>query len=227
MIANGLINNEILNNLPMQIGIKDSKRRYCFVNKSLLALLGFDSADAMLGRTDEELSAPCSALAEQIAIFDQHVLQQTQAVESYFLGEYESGQELLFGKSFWQYSEPDGEKLLIHTCNIIKQTDIPTSIMSHIACRRIDTSYVEVNDNFHKLSKQEFIVTYCLMTGATCREIAELMGLSRRTVEGYVQNVHNKWATESKSQLIMKARSIGITRIIPRSLLSFGPIFTA
>jgi DNA-binding CsgD family transcriptional regulator len=54
------------------------------------------------------------------------------------------------------------------------------------------------------LSKRQRQCLYYLVRGKTAGETAEILGLSTRTVEFYLQNIKNKMNADSKSELIEK-----------------------
>ena len=58
-----------------------------------------------------------------------------------------------------------------------------------------------------KLSQREVDCIFYLIQNKTAIETAELMNISRRTVESYIENIKIKLACESKAAIIKKFRN--------------------
>ena len=59
------------------------------------------------------------------------------------------------------------------------------------------------------LTRREVECMYYLLRGQTAKGTANVLGLSRRTVESYIENVKGKLCCNSKSQLVSKILESG------------------
>lgn len=55
-----------------------------------------------------------------------------------------------------------------------------------------------------ELTERQLQCAEYLLQGKTAREIAELLGLSRRTVEYYLSNIKSKLECKNKAEMILK-----------------------
>lgn len=63
-----------------------------------------------------------------------------------------------------------------------------------------------------RLSAREQEVLQLLARGCSNREIAELVGLSRLTVEGYIKAIYRKLAVGSRTAAVFEAQKLGLLR---------------
>lgn len=74
-------------------------------------------------------------------------------------------------------------------------------------------------DNICNLSDRELECLFFILRGKSAKQIGEYIRLSKRTVESYIENVKNKFGCHNKSELILKAFSMGYMNIIPPRFL--------
>jgi DNA-binding CsgD family transcriptional regulator len=74
------------------------------------------------------------------------------------------------------------------------------------------TANYTFNSGIH-LSRRELQCLQLSILGKSARKAGIVLGLSQRTVEGYLNNVKKKLAVKSKSEMIEAGLRIGITLI--------------
>lgn len=72
-----------------------------------------------------------------------------------------------------------------------------------------------------KLSDRQSICLYYVINGYSSSTIGLKLGLSKRTIESYIDHLKDKFHCDSKQELIEMAISRGYLEIIPKSLLGF------
>lgn len=70
------------------------------------------------------------------------------------------------------------------------------------------------------LTAREQETLFLLLYGRKPQYIANIMGISIKTVEGHVARLRTKFAANSKNELIDKALEAGFGSLIPESLLN-------
>ena len=69
------------------------------------------------------------------------------------------------------------------------------------------------------LSKRECECLFYMLHGQSAQNISNVLGITRRTVESYIENIKNKMAVSSKRDLIDKAHHLGYALTLPLNML--------
>ncbi|CAM2944449.1 transcriptional regulator LuxR [Legionella steigerwaltii] len=178
-------------------------------NEPTLELLGHNSLNEAIGKapfesmTHEcacELRAnDCEVLTKKnFKIFDEDVLRQDGAIF----------QSLTF---IFPLFEGTNEVSALFGFSVILNKQSLSMAMNHIAqFRLLDLLAPSMNipgieiENIY-LSRREKECLQFLIRGKNTREVAQILGLSKRTVEHYLENIKNKMSVNTKSELIEKA----------------------
>lgn len=78
---------------------------------------------------------------------------------------------------------------------------------------------LEDNNSSSLLTARQSECMFFLLRGKTAKEIARILNLSFRTVEGHIEGIKYKLVCSTKSELISKAIAEEYMNIIPTSLL--------
>ncbi len=78
---------------------------------------------------------------------------------------------------------------------------------------------IDENHNPIGLSTRELECLFLQLRGKTAKEIAEILKLSKRTVEYYIDNMKTKFGCFNKTELLTAAMSQGYQYHIPKTLL--------
>ena len=72
------------------------------------------------------------------------------------------------------------------------------------------SSVEEVFKGGMPLSERESEILHFVARGFSNREIAELTGLSRFTIEGYTKSIYRKLAVSSRTAAVFEAKAMGL-----------------
>lgn len=84
--------------------------------------------------------------------------------------------------------------------------------------------YLQSGYNDYQLTRRESECFFYFLQGRTAKEIANILFISRRTVEKHMQNIKQKFHVTKKSALIDIAVAENLLAIIPPSLLRQGEV---
>lgn len=93
---------------------------------------------------------------------------------------------------------------VIFHCSPLNKAQI-RSVMSADVAKTSDFGADNYSINEYKLSKRERECLSYLLRGKTVREISMILGLSKRTVETYVENVKHKFRCHTRTELLVEA----------------------
>jgi DNA-binding CsgD family transcriptional regulator len=198
----------ILDHAAIYVVAKDRHLKYTYCTENFSTGLGLDSPSQIIGKTDSEL-------------FDEPVAKTYQHGDSLILN----------GKPYINQLEiqPHVDKKI----DILVTKNILTNNQGRetgIVCTFVDITGLSFNSTPSKFSfdentlrynfliekqqeyftRREFSVFKCLMRGYTSKLIAIRLGLSIRTVEGYIVAIKQKLQCNSKQEVIETAMRYGL-----------------
>lgn len=219
-----ILNRLILDQLPGCIGWKDTNFKYLGGNKSLLSIKRLKDESELIGCDDKSLVKPDDPL---LPIFQQQDIL------------------VLLGQSFEMIhaEECDGKENVVYSEKVPLKDDNSTIIGVLFHCRpwaqsqlfklltSIDQKYMastEVSDyysfdqhhNTAQLSERELECLFLQIRGKSAKQIGDILGLSKRTVESYADNIKSKMGCQNKSELLVKATSQGYQCHVPKRFLN-------
>lgn len=221
-----------VNHLPGLYVVLDLESRFLAGNNAALDWTGFTSEDQMIGKTYSDM--PCRA-SEQHANF---IMQDQLIIKNH------NGYGKIIG--LYCYDNNQWRVVLAEKFPIRNEESKLVGLASYLSdlthANVIDVSkfirLAEFNQNKSiPLTQSGFLISdssaasrritirqeeclFFLIRGKTCKEISNILRLSVRTVEQYVEQLKNIFVCDTKSELIEKAISNGQMSIIPKSLLS-------
>lgn len=74
---------------------------------------------------------------------------------------------------------------------------------------RVPTEPVKLIKNLYKLTNREVDCLSYVLKGKTLKETADILNLSKRTVESYFENIKSKWGCKNKTELLIQAFKSG------------------
>ncbi|KTD82220.1 helix-turn-helix transcriptional regulator [Legionella waltersii] len=208
----------LLDHLPGYIGWKNLNRQYIGANKALLKFKGFGDLEELAGKTDEELS-PGSI--EENKIYQQQDLRVFNG-EKITTVHLDSKSSEVFLLEKIPLTDPNNSvKGLIYSCrpcrhksgiyNALRQFDEQLLLNSHHYT-------LSDNENTYELTQRECECVFLLTRGKSAKEIGELLSLSKRTIESYIENIKNKMDCKNKAEILVKAVLNGYHNHIPTRL---------
>ena len=221
---------QLIDQLPCLIVLMDKKSRFLYSNNYTAKLFGYNSRLKMLDKGIDAHGMRCPAVesAEQFIKQDKHVMETLSTLTILDIHGYATNEtKILLTKKLpvfinseligtvCQCTEIYSDSLL-KTSAFIMQTDQQYYSKSN----RDSRSYVVDNILGHTtLSKREKDCIFYLIRGNTMKEIAQILQLSWRTVESYINNVKFKWRCTNKKEVVAYAISHGFLNYIPQNVL--------
>lgn len=188
--------NNLVENLPGYVLIKDLDSRYIAASEEMPRLLGFANLADMLGKTDGEKNCPAALKAKDFRQEDLNLIQNDIPISSVAHLDYAEGQ---FSCIY--------HKWLIHDDNGLPQAIVVFNQPFEFRNRAAAKSHGE--SNYFKLSKQQLKCLKLLLRGNTYHRISQELSLSPRTVESYINEIKVKMNCHKKSQIIETALKFG------------------
>lgn len=213
------INDINLDAIPGAIGFKDQASNYCAGNTELARYMGYSMADAIVGKSDDDIRADTVELAEQYRQQDQVVMRSGRQ-QHLDIGYYQNQglQVHLSTKQPWR--DISGALLgTVFTCIEIK-AELMQHIFEDIFSKRQPRFY-QIGGLYDSLglSKRESQCLFFLIRGNSAKDIAKRYHLSPKTIEYYIDKLKQKFNCLNKSHLIESAINMGFIMNIPNEIV--------
>jgi DNA-binding CsgD family transcriptional regulator len=223
-----------IHQMPGFVAWKTPDSIYAGANDLCAKLAGYQNVDSYLGTKDYEWKCEAVEVADKIRQQDELVLKTKKAWHSFNILKFSQSLTYYFSQKSVLYL-PGGEILgvlfigtIVTDASILKMFNTvvkndPQKTNAKIQCNIY--SIVKENDEYQLTPRQEQCMFY-LLRGKTSKTIANILGLSVRTVEAYIDDIKNKFQCMNKSELIEKAISTGYFHRVPASLIKNNLIVT-
>ncbi|MGL4829022.1 MAG: helix-turn-helix transcriptional regulator [Vibrio sp.] len=210
--------------LPGYWGCKDLNSVFVYANQAYGQLIGVDSGEECIGRTDFEMPSPTAACAADFQQQDRYVIETGHSVKVLDIHPYPDGHwhAHIFTKTPWRDREGNIQGTIFFGQDL---TDTAILEVGHWVCRATglsnNTEFKSATDRAAlKLTARESEVLFLLLYGKKPQHIARVMGISIKTIEGYEAKLRSKFGALSKDQLIDLALDRGFGSVIPKTLLN-------
>lgn len=214
--------NSIIEQIPGCVGWKDANFKYLGGNLNLLAAKNLQYEEELIGRTDDILSKKYSKLNE--FYYQQDLLAlQGHSLEIIYTDPYDD-------KAYFLQKSPLRDINaniigVIYYCKLWSKPDF-IKLLQQVDKKYLDSTGVvnyyafDQHHNTAQLSERELECLFLQLHGKTAKEIAIILGLSKRTIESYVDNIKAKMGSQNKSELLIKAMTQGYQHYIPKKFIS-------
>lgn len=217
----------IIDNLPGLIWIKDINFQYIMCNERCRQFVGFPSKNYLIGRDD--YNSPWEDYADIYREGDIQVLESGKSLS--FLHPirlYEGRDIAIITRKSPFY---DDSNHIVGITGFISVITAPNTIHKLISLSNYDHDLISIShqnklqyvlsDNFEKfnLSKRETTCLFYLLRGKTAKEIAEIIFISVRTVEKHIDSIRMKLHCKTRSEIIGKAIDQGFVHFVPSDYL--------
>ncbi|MFZ8769974.1 helix-turn-helix transcriptional regulator [Vibrio harveyi] len=220
------IEQSLLRQLPGCWGCKDNDSVFRYVNQEYAELIGYDSPEVCIGKTDFEVASPTIECAKEFQEQDRHVIETGESLKILDIHPYPDGhwRAHIFTKTPWR--DDDGN--IIGTIFYGRElTDTAVIEVGYWVCRAIGGTpnqqsifrFSNLKPEPEKLTCREQETLFLLLYGKKPQFISQVMGISTKTVEGHVARLRTKFEANSKNELIDKAMEAGYGSIVPKTLL--------
>lgn len=198
-------------NSPDPWGAKDNQSRFLYANDAYKTLLNIPLSFQIEGRLDSELPAATAEFAPQFQAHDRQVELQginLTSLEVHPFGKEKAIQPYLFEKSpLYNLNHQcvgtifHGRKLLFFSPEMLLLNQSPASFM-----------FASPDNLF---SEREWDVIFFLLQKKTSKEIAQLLNLTPRTVQSYIQGIYYTADVTNFNEFISFCKVTGYDKYIP------------
>lgn len=213
----------IIEQLPGYIAWKDNNHHYLGCNRNLANVYDFSHPNQIIGMKDKDLG---EVTEEALAFYhdsDKLALNGKTVKVIHNIGSPD------LTKSFLLEKKPlfNTENSIVGTifqCHELKENII-------LSLRKHDEKYqlpylksykIEAFENPFDLSTRELECLFCVLRGMTAKRVAEVLQLSKRTVEFYISNIKNKFGSLTKSELMVLSIQYGYMDVIPPRFINYN-----
>lgn len=197
-----------------------------YANAAYAKLIGVDSPDDCIGRSDFDMPSQTTQCAQEFRDQDQYVMSTKKTLKVLDIHPYPDGRwhAHIFTKTPWLDEQGNVQGTIFYGQEL---TDTAILEVGHWVCR-VTGMETEQSSSKNKhgaakpntpLSNRESEVLFLLLYGKKPQFIANSMNISIKTVEGHVARLRNKFQATSKHQLIEYALDSGYGSVIPETLL--------
>ena len=218
---------EIFNAVPGYIGWKDKNSVFLGCNINNAKAIQLEHPEDIIGLSDIDLVDQ----TEESAQF--HKTHDQIAIEGYTV------------KTLHPSFRHSDNKTYFQTKKIFKQREEAVGIIYHCIEFFIPTLFTKMQEvdkrnapsvmlplyyelesniynNPYHFSPRELECLFCMLRGMSAKQIGNFLGLTKRTIEFYIDNIKNKVGCSKKSQLLDLALEKGYLTYFPQQFLNSG-----
>lgn len=214
---------DIFSQLPGEIAWKNTQLQYLGCNRNRASAAQLNYPEEIIGLMDTDL---VDQTIESISFHRAHdeLALQGETVRTIQLSPARND-----GTAYFQIKKPlyvNGEikGVLYHTNEFMQQrwfNDLRDIDKKYFPAFYL-LSYYQINAdaNIYRFSKRELEVVFCMLRGMSAKQTGDLIGLSKRTIETYVDNIKNKLGCSTKVEMIVRTIDAGYIQIVPERFLT-------
>lgn len=220
--------NDLLDQLPGYFVIKSTTSIYQTANTKAANVLGFKSSTQLIGKTDHDLNCEAAQYASRFIEEDQLTLQHGKLkFISHFCYAKDEWKTCLYEKSVIRHA--NGEQSI--GCYVTDITDSSLIDISRYLLEK-DSKYhhqqfsylIRDHDLQNLFSTREAECLFFILRGKSSKMIANILNISAKTVEYYVEQLKLKLSCRNKSELIEKSLAQGYLYLLPETLINVAPM---
>lgn len=201
----------VLDQLNLYIWAKDKNYRYIYCNENYAKAAGIESPHQIIGKTDEQM--PWSHLTDYFRAGDYGVLQGVNRINSVEVSD----------------TIDNVKDTLVTENQLLDKNDKCIGIIGSlidITGKQLikKAGYFDAFSNRYYLGEEDFGGTYLTMReisvfkrillGYTAQQTASSLQISRKTIEGYIENIKYKLQAKSRGEIVSTAIQFGLTHIM-------------
>jgi DNA-binding CsgD family transcriptional regulator len=220
----GLIN-RILSQVPGYIAFQDLKARFLCANDLIISAMGFDNLQQLIGLYPGEVRCPAAELEDQIIANMAYVIEQNRPVNTLFSAYLADRKWGLYIGQQQPLRDYAGTTIGIAT-HTFEITDTPLSyslIQFFLEQKGKGTpklrqgvyKYMDCRHEWN-LSPRQGECFFWVLQRKSAREIGLLLGLSKRTIEHYIDLIKAKFKVKTMPALLELAQEKGMINFIPQ-----------
>ena len=217
---------DLLLQLPGVVFWQDADSVFAGCNEEAFRLFGFKSAEQMIGNTPFDFRCQAAESADRFVEQDKQVVRTQSMLKLLIIDTFSHERTIAYlvtKKPIILQQKLTG--IIVHGVQIPANSLLKMSLkLAEVdVCRQQDKmpqkSYILV-DQYGDIgiTKRESECLFCLLRGKSIPEIANILQLSKRTVESYIDHIKMKMNCYSQAELCEKSVALGFLDIIPCSL---------
>ncbi|HEX2548820.1 MAG TPA: LuxR C-terminal-related transcriptional regulator [Gammaproteobacteria bacterium] len=219
------INALIFEQIPGCIGWKNISLKYEGANKNLLTIMKVKYVEQVLGLSDHELAFNSNKLNQ---VFEEQDFLALKGHSSEIIHDRglpnENKNSLLQKNPLYKDNKIVG--VIYHCTQLLHVEEFMPSLKSldqSLKTTANSANYYYVgaeNHNPAALSNRELECLFLQLRGKTAKQMAMVLGLSKRTIEDYLDNIKSKLGCHNKAEVLVTAIALKYQHYIPKSLLN-------
>lgn len=210
----------MIDHYPGLVFMKDKESRFIDANRSFIKSAGFKNIEQMRSLSDYEM--PWRNLAKEYIKDDQTVMTAGCLLSIEPFKHCNGHHQVLFTQKSRFIDAQTQIEGIVGFATVMEWNNIKAMIPMNIDK---DLSPIKISDRLfdmliekfspQALTKREAEVFFYLLHGLSCREIANQINLSMRTVEDYVEKLKDKLRCDNKQQFFEVAINCGLINVMP------------
>lgn len=208
--------------------IMDRESRFVVASQSSLDLIGYKNTDQIHDTTYHDMPCQAANNADLFSCEDATVIKTKKPVKILTCQPLNnSSHYIMLGEKHPLFIDGEvvGVSCLFMDITNLRLVDLGRFLMREdAACRakKDPFQYSFILDSHYQdygLSERQAECLFLLLRGKSSKVIAKTLGISFRTVEGYINEIKIKMGCETKSQIIEKSISEGLLNYLPETLI--------
>lgn len=203
--------------------LKNTDNVYIYANQNSAKALGYSTAKELIGNTDYQIRSPIVCLAGEFVTEDAHVIRQNKFSKSISFGPYyrDGNYKMWMRQKNLVFDNKDQlvgvqaiaiditeNKNLLNMILLSNQGFMPHT--QTYFCIQLTDYYPNID-----LGRQETLTLFYLLRGKSSKEIGDILSLSARTIDAYIEKIKFKTNTKSRLELVAKCIHEGFINIFP------------
>lgn len=198
------MNQNIIDQLPVNIGWKDLQLRHQGCNMTLAKTLKIKNPCSIIGLQDTDISSHSEEDVHFHYQNDQLALQgELVKCVHYFYDSF----YLLVKKPLLDIQEQIIG--VIYQGHLMEPPHELRKLLKYYQGKKKTCYRLQPEKNPFSLSNRELQCLYHLLHGKSSKQIAAILNLSKRTIDGYLDSIKNKFGCQNKFELIIAAIEAG------------------
>ncbi len=222
------VHESLFHQIPGFIGVATLDNKFAFGNNKMIKAMGFELLDDFINVDFANVKCEVAKDADLFKKESGMVIKHSKIVSTVGYHSYADGWRLILCEKAPLYGANNNTIGTIAywtditNYNLVDYSSfISTSIKELIHTKKSSFSYIldDGSLNSYKLSERQIECLFFLLRGKSTKDIGNILSLSSRTVESYINEIKFKMSCLTKGELIEKAFYEGLINIIPKSYL--------
>ncbi len=221
---------QILSHVPGYIVFQDSAGKFLCANDLAITDLGFDNLEQMTGLYPYEIRCPAAQIHDEVMASIQYVIEQGCPVTTLFSVYLANHQWGLYLGQQQPLRNHIGSIIGVATHTLAVTSTPLTQHLSYLFTEVKPKGQIKLRQGIHKyldsakewnLSIRQGECLFWILQRKSAKEIGLILGLSKRTVEHYINLIKAKFNVNTLNELVELARERNLLNYIPQHWCHF------